>query len=127
MPEQYDAIVVGGGHNGLTAAGYLARAGRRVLVLERRPVVGGPCSPLEFFPGYWGAFTNSPGSLEPKVVSELELERFCLEFIRADPSVVQPLDHERCFAAWRDRARFVDELTRFSSRDAKAYYEFFDF
>jgi phytoene dehydrogenase-like protein len=127
VSQRYDAIVVGGGHNGLTAAGYMARDGLKVLVLERRPVVGGPCSPLEFFPGYWGAFTNSPGSLEPKVVHDLELERFGLEFVRADPSVVQPLDHERIFAAWRDRDRFVEELGRFSSRDAKAYYEFFDF
>ena len=123
----YDAILAGGGHNGLVAAGYLARAGLSVLVLERRDVVGGPCSPLEFFPGHWGAFTNSPGSLEPKIVQDLALEASGLEFVRPDPSVVQPFDDGRGFAAWRDRGRFVDGLREFSVHDAKAYYEFFEF
>jgi phytoene dehydrogenase-like protein len=124
---RYDVILVGGGHNGLVAAGYLARRGLKVLVLERRAVVGGPCSPLEFFPGYWGAFTNSPGSLEPKIVQELELERFGLEFRKPDPSVVQPFDDGRCFAAWREPARLADMLREFSAHDAKAYYEFFNY
>jgi phytoene dehydrogenase-like protein len=127
VSARYDAILVGGGHNGLVAAGYLARRGLKVLVLERRPVVGGPCSPLEFFPGYWGAFTNSPGSLEPKIVQDLELERFGLAFRRPDPSVVQPFDDGRCFAAWREPARFRMTLQEFSARDADAYYEFFDY
>jgi phytoene dehydrogenase-like protein len=127
MTTQFDVIVVGGGHNGLVAAGYLARRDLRVLVLERRSVVGGPCSPLEFFPGYWGAFTNSPGSLEPKVVRDLELERFGLEFRKPDPSVVQPFDDGRCFAAWRDPARLADQLREFSAHDAKAYPAFFEY
>jgi len=127
VTARYDVVLVGGGHNGLVAAGYLARQGIRVVVLERRTVVGGPCSPLEFFPGYWGAFTNSPGSLEPRIVQDLELERFGLAFKRPDPSVVQPFDDGRCFAAWRDQARFVSQLREFSLHDADAYYAFFEY
>jgi phytoene dehydrogenase-like protein len=63
MRPDYDAIIVGGGHNGLVAGGYLARAGLRVMVLERRALVGGPCAAYEYFPGYQAAMTNSPGSL----------------------------------------------------------------
>src|SRR5262245_16949955 len=117
---RYEVILVGGGHNGLGGAGYLARRGLQVLVRERRAVVGGPCSPLEFFPGYWGAFTNSPGSLEPKIVQELELERFGLEFRKPDPSVVQPFDDGRCFAAWREPARLASMLRQVSALDRKA-------
>ncbi|MGH2383456.1 MAG: phytoene desaturase family protein [Candidatus Limnocylindria bacterium] len=127
MPENYEAILVGGGHNGLVAAHYLARAGLKVIVLERRHVVGGPCSVLEYFPGYVGAFTNSPGSLEPKIVRDMELEHFGLRFTRPDPSMLQPFPDGRAFVAWRDKQTVVEELRSFSERDATAYYEVFEF
>ena len=126
MPIEYDAVIVGGGHNGLVAAGYLARAGLRVVVLERRAVVGGPCSVLEYFPGYRGAFSNSPGSLEPKILRDLRLGEFGLEFVRPDPYVVHPFPEGRCFAAWRDRDRMVEHLAGFSARDARAYQDLLD-
>lgn len=126
MTQRFDAIVVGGGHNGLVAAHYLASAGLKVAVFERREVVGGPASVNEFFPGYRGAFSNSPGSLEPKVVSDMELERHGLAWTRPDPSVVQPFPDGRAFVAWRDRGRVVEQLRGFSEHDATAYYEFFD-
>ena len=69
--NRHDVVVVGGGHNGLACAAYLARAGLRVLVCERRHIVGGPCAEYEYFPGYRASITNSPGSLEPKVVADL--------------------------------------------------------
>ena len=113
--------MVGGGHNGLVAAWYLQRAGRSVLVLERREVVGGPCSPVEFFPGYWGAFTNSPGSLDPRIARDLQLERFGLEYLQPpDPTIVQPFDEGRAFAAWRDPRRFREGVAAFSAHDAEA-------
>ena len=84
--RRYDVILVGGGHNGLVAAGYLARAGLDVLVLERRQVVGGPCSVVEYFPGYTAAMTNSPGSLEPRIVADMRLEDFGLAFTHPDPT-----------------------------------------
>jgi len=85
MTNRYDVVVVGAGHNGLTCAGYLARAGLKVLVLERRDRVGGLCTEYEFMPGFTASMPNSPGSLEPKVVSDLELKKFGLEFRSPDP------------------------------------------
>jgi phytoene dehydrogenase-like protein len=125
--NSYDAIVVGAGHNGLVAAGYLARAGLRVLVLERRATVGGPCGRVEYFPGFIGAISNSPGALEPKVVEDMELARFGLAFNRPDPTVITPFEDGRAFAAYRDKARVVEELRRFSVHDSIAYYEFFEY
>ena len=126
MTRRFDALVVGGGHNGLVAAHYLAAAGLAVAVFERRDVVGGPASINEFFPGYIGAFSNSPGSLEPKIVLDMELERFGLQWTRPDPSMVQPFPDGRVFAAWRDKARVIEELKSFSHHDSTAYYAFFD-
>lgn len=122
----YDAIIVGGGHNGLVAGGYLGRAGLRVLILERRGSVGGPCGGVEYFPGFTAAITNSPGSLEPKIVNDLELRRFGLEFVQPDPSMVMPFQDGRHFVAWRDKERVVEKLAEFSVKDAVSYYRFFD-
>ncbi|MFO0995906.1 MAG: NAD(P)/FAD-dependent oxidoreductase [Alphaproteobacteria bacterium] len=125
--DRVKAVIVGGGHNGLVAAFYLARAGLDVTVLERRPVVGGPCAAIEFFPGYHGAITNSPGSLEPKIVLDMDLERHGLAFVKADPTVVQPFDGDRAFVGWRERGRTERELAKFSAKDVVAYYALFDF
>ncbi len=123
MSQKYDAIVVGGGHNGLVAAHYLAQSELKVLVLERRYVVGGPCCATEFFPGYRGSVCNSPGSLEPKIVSDMELERFGLTFDRPDPSLIHPFPDGRAFIAWREKERVNEELRKFSENDAKVYHE----
>lgn len=124
---KYDAIIVGGGHNGLVAGGYLARAGLRVRIVERRHIVGGPCAAVEYFPGYWAAISNSPGSFEPKIVADLELARYGLEFTKPDPSLVMPFPDGRAFVARRDPAATHAELAKFSAADADAYYEFFDY
>ena len=127
MAKRYEVIIVGGGHNGLTCGAYLARAGVDVLVLERRHIVGGPCAEYEYFPGYRASITNSPGSLEPKVVSDLELERFGLTFTRPDPTLMFPFPDGRCIVAWRDRERVAAELAKFSNNDATNYYKLFEF
>ena len=127
MPKRYDVIIVGGGHNGLTCAAYLARAGVNVLVLERRHIVGGPCAEYEYFPGYRASITNSPGSLEPKVVADLELERYGLKFTRPDPTLMFPFPDGRCIIGWRDKDKVQSELAKFSQKDATNYYKLFEF
>jgi phytoene dehydrogenase-like protein len=128
MKGRYDAIVIGGGHNGLVAAFYLARAGQSVLVLERRDQVGGPASTIEFLPGYRGAITNSPGSLEPKIVADMQLEVHGLRWVKPDPAVLMPFPDGRFFVGWRDQARVRDTIARtFSARDADAYPRVFEF
>jgi phytoene dehydrogenase-like protein len=129
MPaSRYDAILVGGGHNGLVAAFYLARAGLKVLVLERRAVVGGPAATVEYFPGYFGAITNSPGSVEPRIVADMELERHGLKWVKPDPSVIMPFPGGRFFVGWRDQQKLAASITRqYSAKDARAFAEAFAF
>jgi len=121
----WDAIVLGGGHSGLVAAGYLAAAGLRTLVVERSARLGGPVATVEFMPGYFTTISNSPGSLEPKIVQELELERHGLRFIRPDPTLVHPLDHERLYIGWRDPKRNAEQLEAFAPGEAARYDAFF--
>lgn len=125
MAESYDAVIVGGGHNGLVAAGYLGRAGLRVLVVEARDRLGGPAGTWEFIPGYRTAVTNSPGSLEPRFVEELELRKHGLAFHTVDPTLVQPLERERLFVGHRDRARTSAQLDAFHPGDAAGYAALF--
>ena len=119
--NRYDAIVVGGGHNGLVAAAYLGRAGLRVAVVEARDRMGGPCGTMEFLPGYRVSFSNSPGSLEPRVVHELELARFGLRFVRPDLVVVHGFPG-KCFIGWRDKARVDAQLDALSPGEAGRYH-----
>jgi phytoene dehydrogenase-like protein len=122
MSESFDAVVVGGGHNGLTAAAYLARAGRSVLVLERRPLVGGCSVTEELWPGYrvsTAAYLTS--LMHPKIVRELELERFGYQVEPKDPAFFSPFPDGRSLFLWRDRRRNLEEIAKFSRRDAEAY------
>src|SRR5438094_7607679 len=92
----YEAIVVGGGHNGLVTAGYLARAGWKVLVLERRPVVGGACVTEEVFPGYKVATAPYVNSLFRKeIVRDLRLGEYGLAVLERNPSSFTPLPDVR--------------------------------
>ena len=125
MTSRYDAIVVGGGHNGLVAAAYLGRAGLRTLVIEASPLLGGPAATVEFMPGYFTTVANSPGSLEPKIVDDLELERYGLSFVRPDPTLVHPLDRDRLYVGWRDPACNHAQLEGFAPGEAKRYDAFF--
>lgn len=121
--NRFDAIVVGGGHNGMVAAAYLGKAGLKVAVLEARNRLGGPCGAFEFMPGYTSAFSNSPGSLEPRVVEELDLAGFGLRFVRPDATVVHHFA-DRAFIAWRERSRVDAQLEAFTSGEAARYYAF---
>src|SRR5271156_4846142 len=84
MAERYEAIIIGGGHNGLTCGAYLARAGVKTLVLERRHVVGGAAVTEEVAPGFkFSVFSYLMSLLHPKVISDLELARFGYEVLPA--------------------------------------------
>jgi phytoene dehydrogenase-like protein len=121
----YDAIILGGGHSGLVAAGYLAGAGQRVLLLEAGPRLGGPVATVEFMPGYRTTIANSPGSLEPMIIRDLELEAHGLRFQPIDPTLVHPLADGSLFVGWRDRARGAAQMEAFAPGEAARYDAFF--
>src|SRR5579885_890231 len=115
MPSRYDAIVVGAGHNGLVTACYLARAGWRVLVLERRPLVGGACVTEEVFPGFQVSTAAYLQSLfRPEIVEELRLRDYGYEVLARDPSSFTPLPDGRSLLLGSDPALCREEIGRFS-------------
>lgn len=128
MPQVYDAIIVGAGHNGLTTAGYLARAGLKTLVLESRAVVGGTCVTEEVFPGYKVSTTSYLCSLlQEKVINDLELEKFGYQVFPKDPAFFSPFPDDRYLILWSDTAKTCEEIRKFSAHDAEAYPRYEDF
>ena len=121
---KHDVIIVGGGHNGLVCAAYLARAGKRVLVLERRERVGGAAMSEEVFPGFrFSVFSYVVSLLRPEIIRELELPRHGLHILPLE-STLTPLSNGDYLAQWSDHDQNRRELARHSSRDAEAYDEF---
>jgi phytoene dehydrogenase-like protein len=119
---RWDVIVVGGGHNGLTAGAVLARAGLATLVVERRGVAGGCCVTEEIAPGCRASTTSYIASmLRPEVIRELRLGRHGLRMIPCEPSVQVALDGGEVLASWDDPARTAAEIRRFSAADARAF------
>src|SRR5499426_2246301 len=124
MQERYDAIVVGGGHNGLTTAAYLARAGRKVLVLERRHVLGGAAVTEEVFPGFkFSVCSYVVSLLRPEIIRELDLPRHGLEILPLDGTLT-PMPNGDYLWRVNDHAKTIREIRRHSRVDAEAYEEF---
>ncbi len=120
----YDAIIVGGGHNGLTAAAYLARAGLSTLVLERRDIVGGCCVTEEIAPGCRVSTTSYIASmLRPEVISELRLADHGLRMIPCDPAIQVPFPGGHVVPWWVDRERAKTEFGKISKKDAVRFVE----
>ena len=121
MPVTYDLIVIGGGHNGLVTAAYVARKGLKVLVLERREVLGGACVTEEVWPGYkvsTAAYVNS--LLRPEIIHDLELKRHGFEMLPRSPSSFTPFPDGRSLLLGPDKAMTHREVSKFSARDAEA-------
>ena len=121
---RYDAIIIGGGHNGLTAAAYLARAGRKVLVLERRHVLGGAAVTEEVFPGFrFSVCSYVVSLLRPEIIRELDLPRHGLEILPLDGTFT-PMPSGDYLWRVNDHAKTRREIARHSRLDAEAYDEY---
>ena len=124
MAAWYDAVVIGAGHNGLVCAAYLARAGKRVLVLERSDIVGGAARSEEVFPGFrFSVFSYVVSLLRPEIIRDLELPRHGLHILPLE-STLTPLPNGDYLAQWGDHDQNRRELARHSLRDAEAYDDF---
>jgi len=121
----HDAIIIGGGHNGLVTACYLAKAGLKTLVLERREIVGGGAITEEFHPGFkCSTLEQTAGPVAQQVVSDLNLNQHGLEFIKPDVRVLSLTEDGRGLCIYNDTSRTVSEIEKFSAKDAKSYPEF---
>jgi phytoene dehydrogenase-like protein len=118
----YDIIILGGGHNGLVCAAYLARAGLKALVLERRDLLGGACVTEELLPGYrFSVCSYLCYLLQNKVIEELELRKHGFEVYHIDPWRFLPIPDGRRLLLWDDVEQTQEEIARFSRRDAANY------
>ncbi|MGZ8438584.1 MAG: phytoene desaturase family protein, partial [Candidatus Limnocylindrales bacterium] len=132
MTESYDAIIIGGGHNGLVSAAYLARAGLKTLVLEKRHVLGGAAVTEEIFPGFrFSVFSYVVSLLRPEIIRDLQLPRHGLDILPLDGTFTPLRPGEGPAASggnylWRvnDHGRTIRELRRWSAGDAEAYEEY---
>ncbi len=120
MATIYDAIIIGAGHNGLVCAAYLARAGRRVLVLERREVVGGCAVSEELWPGFRVSTASYVNSLfRPEIIRDLELKRRGFTMLPRNPSSFTPFPDGRYLLMGPDKAQTHRQVAKFSARDAE--------
>ena len=120
MTGTYDVVVVGGGHNGLVCAAYLAKAGKKVLVVERRHLVGGATVTEEVYPGFKFSVCSYVVSLmRPQIISDLDLPRFGFELLPLDGTLT-PTREGEYLMRWHDPAETRREVERFSVCDAEA-------
>ncbi|HXS94902.1 MAG TPA: NAD(P)/FAD-dependent oxidoreductase [Candidatus Limnocylindrales bacterium] len=123
MPgNNFDVVIIGAGHNGLVTAAYLAKAGKKVLVVERRELVGGCAVTEELWPGYKVSSASYLTSLlQQKVIDELELPKYGYKVDAKDPAFFSAFPDGRHFFMWQDRAKTLAEIAKFSKHDADVY------
>ena len=128
MTKDFDAIIIGGGHNGLVASAYMAKAGMSVLVLERRHLVGGACVTEELIPGFqFSSCAYLSWLLQPKVVKDLELYKHGLELYRLDPHSARPFPDGSGMLFWDDEERTKESVGRISPGDVEGYTAWTEF
>ena len=125
MATDWDAVIIGGGHNGLVAACYMAKAGLKVAVLERREVVGGASVTEETFPGFRISTAAMVGGLlKPKIASDLDLHKFGYgPLVPYDPVALQLFPDNRYMLWWSDPVKTLDEFAKFSRKDGEAFLD----
>jgi phytoene dehydrogenase-like protein len=125
MPETRDVVIIGGGHNGLVTAFYLAKAGFKPLVLERRAQVGGAAVTEEFHPGFHGpVLSHNAGPLRPDVVRDMDLGRHGLTFVTPEVAVASLAPDGRALIVYNNPKTAVEEVAKLSQKDAKGFVEF---
>jgi len=123
--QNYDAVIIGAGHNGLTTAAYLAKVGEKVLVLERRPVIGGIAATEEIFPGFkFSTCEHLASSFSRKIIADLGLQKHGLEILPLDPLLFAPSLDENSLVIPPDLAKAATEIGRHSKNDAGKYPAF---
>ncbi|MDH5507671.1 MAG: NAD(P)/FAD-dependent oxidoreductase [Anaerolineae bacterium] len=123
MTVSYDAVIIGGGHNGLVTAAYLAKAGFSVLVIEKREVLGGAASTEEIFPGFqFNQGSSNAGLFAPKIIADLDLLNHGLDLIGSSVSAYSLLPSGNSLTLWRDLEKTKSEIARFSTKDASRYF-----
>jgi phytoene dehydrogenase-like protein len=125
MPVTRDVVIIGGGHNGLVTAFYLAKAGYKPLVLERQSKVGGAAITEEFHPGFrCSILAHTAGPLRPDIVRDMRLEKHGLKLITPDVAAVALSPAGRALTLYNDVGKSVQEIAKFSQKDASRYPEF---
>ena len=121
----YDALIIGAGHNGLVTAAYLAKAGRRVLVLERRNTLGGAAVTEEIFPGFkFNTGAHDAGLFRQEIIEELSLPKHGLELIESPVAVFAPQLNNASLTLWRNQEKNIAEIAKFSKADAEKFPAF---
>src|ERR1051326_5221610 len=125
MAETRDIVIIGGGHNGLVTAFYLAKAGYKPLVLERREQVGGAAVTEEFHPGFRSSvLAHSAGPIRPEVFRDMELVQHGLKVLEPEVTVSTLLADGRALTLYKDQSKSVQQIRNFSTDDAARYPEF---
>jgi phytoene dehydrogenase-like protein len=125
IPAARDIVIIGGGHNGLVTAFYLAKAGFKPLVLERRPQVGGAAITDEFHPGFrCSTLAHSAGPLRPEIIRDMQLEKHGLRFITPETCITTLSPDGRALSLYQDESKSAQAIVPFSAKDAAKYPEF---